>query len=115
MLAKINRLRKNKDIQKVFEKGRILKQDLLILKILYNDLDESRFAFIASKKFSKKAVIRNKIKRKLREAVYFNLKKIQKGVDVVAIASPGLEIKDFKEIKEIVSKLFKKAKIINNK
>lgn len=115
MLAKINRLRKNKDIQKVFEKGRIFKQDLLILKILSNDLDESRLAFVVSKKFSKKAVTRNKIKRKLREAVYFNLKKTQKGVDLVVIASPGLEAKDFEEMKEMVSKLFKKAKIINNK
>lgn len=115
MLAKINRLKKNKDIQKVFEKGRIFKQDLLILKILPNDLDESRFAFVVSKKFSKKAVARNKIKRKLREAVYSNLKKIQKGADLIVIASPGLEAKDFKEIKEIISKLFKKAKIINNK
>ncbi len=115
MLAKINRLKKNKDIQKVFEKGRIFKQDLLILKILSNDLNESRFTFVVSKKFSKKAVTRNKIKRKLREIVYLNLKKIQKGVDVIIIASPGLELKDFKEIKEMISKLFKKAKIINNK
>ena len=114
MLAKINRLRKNKDIQKVFEKGRIFKKDLLILKILSNDLDESRFAFVVSKKFSKKAVDRNKIKRKLREAVCLNLKKIQKGVDIIVIASPGLAVKDFKEIKEILGKLFKKAKIINN-
>ena len=114
MLANINRLRKNKDIQKVFEKGRIFKKDLLILKILSNNLDESRFAFVISKKFSKKAVNRNKMKRKLRESVYSNLKKIQKGVDVVVIASPGLETKDFEEIKETVSNLFKKAKIINN-
>lgn len=115
MLAKINRLRKNKDIQKVFEKGRAFKQDLLILKILPNDLDKSRFAFIVSKKFSKKAVDRNKIKRKLREAVYSNLKKNQNGTDIIVIANPGLEVKNFKEIKEIISNLFKKAKIINNK
>ena len=115
MLAKINRLRKNKDIQKVFEKGRIFKQDFLILKILPNDLYESRFAFIVSKKFSKKAVTRNKIKRRIREIVYSNLKKIQEGIDVIVIASPGLESKDFKEIKETINNLFKKAKIINNK
>lgn len=115
MLAKINRLRKNKDIQKVFEKGRTFKQDFLILKILSNDLDESRFAFVISKKFSKKAVTRNKIKRKLREAVYLSLKKIQKGIDLIVIASPGLETKDFEKTKETINKLFKKAKIINNK
>lgn len=77
-----------------------------------NNLTEKRFAFIVSRKISKKATLRNKIKRRLREMVKLKLETIEEGIDVVLIALPGLEKKDFYQTKEIVNKLFKKAKIL---
>ncbi|GAI32984.1 unnamed protein product, partial [marine sediment metagenome] len=62
MLNKRNRLKKKKDFDKVFKQGQGFKQDFLYLKIRKNNLKSSRFGFVVSKKFSKKAVIRNKIK-----------------------------------------------------
>ena len=112
MLPKENRLKKNKDFKKVFKDGKGFKEDFLVLKKAKNNLEISRFGFAVSKTFFKKATLRNKIKRRLREAVRIRLNEIKKGIDVVIIASPGLETKDFREIKEIVNKLFKKAKII---
>lgn len=112
MLLKENRLKKNKDFKKVFKEGKGFKEDFLVLKKAKNNLKISRFGFAVSKTFFKKATLRNKIKRKLRESVRIKLNEIKKGIDVVIIASPGLETKDFREIKEIVNKLFKKAKII---
>ena len=112
MLPKENRLKKNKDFKKVFKEGKGFKEDFLVLKKAKNNLKISRFGFVVSKTFFKKATLRNKIKRKLRESVRIKLNEIKKGIDGVVIASPGLEAKDFREIKEIVNKLFKKAKII---
>lgn len=112
MLLKENRLKKNKDFKKVFKEGKGFKEDFLVLKKAKNNLKISRFGFVVSKTFFKKATLRNKIKRKLRESVRIKLNEIKKGIDGVVIASPGLETKDFREIKEIVNKLFKKAKII---
>jgi len=112
MLPKENRLKKNKDFEKVFKEGKGFKEDLLVLKKVKNNLKNSRFGFVVSKTFFKKATLRNKIKRRLRELVRIKLNEIKKGIDVVIIAKPGLETKDFQEIKEIVNKLFKKAKII---
>jgi len=112
MLPKENRLKKNKDFEKVFKEGKGFKEDLLVLKKVKNNLKSSRFGFVVSKTFFKKASLRNKIKRRLRELVRIKLNEIKKGIDVVIIAKPGLETKDFQEIKEIVNKLFKKAKII---
>ena len=112
MLPKENRLKKNKDFEKVFKEGKGFKEDLLVLKKVKNNLKSSRFGFVVSKTFFKKATLRNKIKRRLRELVRIKLNEIKKGIDVVIIAKPGLETKDFQEIKEIVNKLFKKAKII---
>lgn len=110
MLPKKNRLKK-KDFEKVFKTGRGLKEDFLFLKTVKNNLKESRFGFIIPQKISKKAALRNKIKRRLRELVRIKLPKIKKGVDVILVANPGLEVKDFWEIEDILNKIFKKAKL----
>lgn len=112
MLAKINRLKKRKDFKLVFKKGKGFKEDFLVLKRIKNNLKRTRFGFIVGRKISKKATTRNKIKRRLRGLVRIRLGKVKTGFDVVLIAQPGLENKDFWEIEEIISKLFNKAKII---
>ena len=111
MLTKANRLNNKKDIEGVLKKGRGFKEDFLILKTAKNNLNKTRFAFIVSSKVSSKATVRNKIKRKLSELVRIKLKKIKSGTDNILIASPGLEIKDFWEMEEIMTQLFKKAKL----
>ena len=112
MLPPINRLRKEKDFEKLFKKGKSFRNNFLILKIAQNNLKESRFGFIISKKVSKKAILRNKIKRRLRDIIRQNIKDIKKGIDVVLIILPGLEKKNFLEIKEILNTLFKKAGLV---
>jgi ribonuclease P protein component len=67
MLLKENRLKKKKDFERVFSQGRNLKGDFLFFKTINNKLEDNRIGFIVSKKVSKKAVERNKIKRRLRE------------------------------------------------
>ena len=95
MLPKENRLKKKKDFEEVFEKGKGYKEDFVYLKIRKNKLKLSRFGFIVSKKFSKKAVVRNKIKRKLRESIRTKLPRIKKGIDGVITIIPGLKVYDF--------------------
>lgn len=112
MLPEINRLKKKKDFERVFQKGKKFITDALFLKKLKNNLSYSRFGLIVTTKVSKKAVLRNKLKRRLRNLVYKKLEKIRKGIDVVLIALPGLENKTFKELEEILDQLFQKAKII---
>lgn len=112
MLPKENRLKKGKDFESVFREGKGFKENFLFLKILENNLNKTRFGFIVSQKVSKKAALRNKTKRKLREAVREKLKEVKKGIDGILVASPGLEKKDFWEIKESIDNIFKKAGII---
>ena len=110
MLPKVNRLRKKKDIEGVFKKGKRFKEDFLILKTTKNTLSQTRFGFIVSRRVSKKATLRNKVKRRLREMVGKKAKKLKKGLDILLVACPGLETKDFWEIDEALNKLFEKAK-----
>ena len=112
MLPKTNRLKKKKDFERVFKKGRGFKEDFLYLKIIKNGLKTSRFAFVVSKDFSKKAVLRNKLKRSLSELTRLKLSEIKKGVDGVVVVLSGFQIMDFWEMEKIIQKLYKKAKII---
>jgi ribonuclease P protein component len=110
MLSKKNRLKRKKDIEGVFKRGKGFKEDFLILKVAKNNFKNSRFALVVSQKISKKATLRNKIRRKMSETVRLKIKRVKKGMDLVLIATPGLEEKDFWEINEIINKLFQKAK-----
>lgn len=112
MLAKINRLKKGLDFERTFKKGKKFKEDFLILVTAKSSTDRTRFGFIVSQKVSKKAAVRNKIKRRFRELCRRRLKEIKKGLDIIIIAAPGLEVKDFWEVEEIINKLFKRAKCL---
>lgn len=112
MRAKENRLKKKKDFALVFKKGQGVKEDLLVLKFLPNQLKNSRLGIIVSQKVSKKATSRNKIKRRLKNLIQIKMPNIKKKVDIVIITLPGLGKKDFWETEKIVNKLFQKAKLI---
>ena len=60
-----NRLAKKKDIEYVFKNGRRLTTTSFRLFFCPNDLPYSRFAFSISKKVSKKAVMRNRLRRRV--------------------------------------------------
>ncbi len=108
MLPKINRLTKKKDFEVVFKLGKSVKDGFLLYKTMQNQLPQSRFGFVVSKKISSKAVIRNKIKRRLRQAVENHFKEYKTPFDVVVIALSGIEKKEFLELEEKVAKFLNK-------
>lgn len=111
MLPKINRIRKKKDFEIIFRNSKSFKSDLFIFRIIGNNLGLNRFGFVASQKISKKATVRNKVKRRLSEAIKVEIKNIKIGTDLVIIALPGIEKKEFFEIKESVHNALSKLKL----
>lgn len=112
MLPKINRIKKKKDFELIFKKARSLKHKFLILKIARNNLNLNRFGFVVSLKVSKRAVVRNKIRRRLSESIKAEEKNIKIGTDAVLIALAGIEKQEFSEIKEMVYGALYKASAI---
>ncbi|MDD2732050.1 MAG: ribonuclease P protein component [Candidatus Pacebacteria bacterium] len=115
MLPKLNRLKRIKDFEEVFKKGQGYKEDFIYLKINRNNLKSTRFGFIVSKKFSKKAVMRNSLRRKISEIISNRLDGIKKGFDCIMIIRPGLKINDFWELDKRIDILFKKANLFKSK
>ncbi|MDP3882971.1 MAG: ribonuclease P protein component [Candidatus Staskawiczbacteria bacterium] len=111
MLPKINRIKKKKDFEFIFRNGVSFKNSCLILKVVKNNLDYSRFGFVVSGKVSKKAVDRNKIRRRLSEIVKKEV--IKAGLDLVFISLSSAKGKSFSELKKETQTILIKAKALN--
>ena len=77
-----------------------------------NDLPYSRFGFIVSLAVSKKAVARNKLRRKLHEITRSLFSFLPSGYDCVIRAYPGADTLTYREIHNNVLFLLKKAGLI---
>ncbi len=108
MLPKSHRLKKKKEIERVFQKGRVYRENFILFKFIENDLKKSRFCFIVSQKVSKKAVVRNKIRRWMSEATRGKIKELKKEIDGIFIALPGIENENFFVVKKAIENLLMK-------
>ncbi len=111
MLAKQYRLSKEKDFEKVFKRGRANYTGQIGVKTIANQFRHNRFGIIVSAKVSKKATERNRIKRRIRQALRQLDKKLIGGYDVVIIALPGLLNLDYQAVKGGLERVFIKLKL----
>lgn len=109
MLPQKNRLKTDRDFKKVFSEGKASESDLIKIRFLKNFKKYSRFGFIISNTFESKAVSRNLIKRRLRAAVYFLLKNIKPGFDIIIWPKAALK----KSTYQLILNNFKNT-LINN-
>jgi len=112
MLAKANRLTKQKDIENVLKKGKTKFAKSLGVKYIKNDLYITRTAFIVSTKISKKATKRNRLKRKLREIIRQEAQKIKKGYDFIVLTKKEALEQEYKELEKELKGLLKTIKLI---
>jgi ribonuclease P protein component len=108
MFKKENRLTKQKDFDNVFKKGRSVFNKILGLKFIANDLNINRFGVIVSNKISKKAVERNKIKRRIREVLQKEDPILKQGYDVVVIALAEVKDKKYQDLEQILKEKLSK-------
>lgn len=104
------RLRHNSDFQRVRQHGKSHASPLMVLAFLQNELDHSRFGFVVSKRLGR-AVRRNKIKRRMREATRLRLPRIKPGFDVVFIARQPVGQASYAMIERELELLLKKGQL----
>jgi ribonuclease P protein component len=100
------RLRSRRDFAAVYQRGRSWSNQVLAIRVLPNSLPRSRFGFAVGKRVGS-AVTRNKVKRRLREAVRA-LGSIG-GWDVVVIARPMAAETDYAGLRRALTSLFRRA------
>lgn len=107
-----HRLKKNEHFQAVFQRGTSAANKQFVL---YSAKQEVQAAFRVGISVSKKignAVIRNRVKRFIREAVARLEASIPQGLDLVIIARPGVEQMSLETIEQSLLHVMKRAKVI---
>jgi ribonuclease P protein component len=104
------RLRANADFQRLRRQGRALTHPLLVLLTQPNGLQHSRMGFAVGRRIGK-AVVRNRIKRRMREAVRvrFQQGEIAAGWDVLFIARRPAREASFHQVDEAIGLLLRRA------
>jgi ribonuclease P protein component len=107
------RLRANTDIQRIRQKGRSVANPMLVLLQSRNAEDHTRFGFAVGKRIGG-AVVRNKVKRRLREhlRLMWQAGQIRAGVDVLVIARDKASDASYATLSRALDDLLKRSGLL---
>jgi len=104
-----DRLRKHADFDRVYRNGRRLFSAHMTVFFLGSDQGPARVGFTITRALGK-AVERNRLRRRLREAARLNLGKVGNAVDVVIHPKKSALAADFAELREEIARAFEKIR-----
>jgi ribonuclease P protein component len=114
------RLRRRQDFQKVYQQGKRHQQVHLTLRSLRHlpdrtreNLPATRFGISVSQKVSKKAVVRNLLKRQVKAALRQLLPRIASGWSVVIGVRPSAQGCEYVEILRELEQLLAAAEVLD--
>lgn len=108
-MKKRERLRARKDFVTVYRRGRAWANQFLVLRALPSDLPHHRCGFVVSKRVGK-AVVRNRLKRRLREALRPLI--VQPGWDLILLARPPAAGASYHELRQAIVNLLSRARLL---
>jgi ribonuclease P protein component len=94
----------------VYKSGKAWVNNLLVMKVLPNERDCSRYGFSVTKNVGK-AVVRNRVKRLLKDIC--RVTPVKPGWDIVLIARPQSVTADYHRLEEAVETLLSRANLTN--
>lgn len=120
-LPKVNRLKNRHEFQTLFREGNRLKSSHLTLRALRLQTPlgiitgATRIGISISTKVSKRAVIRNRIKRQIRAAFRSLLPQIAPGWSLVVVVQPQAVLSkcDYQQFLQELKQLLAKAEVMN--
>ncbi len=109
MLPSKNRLKKKINFARIEIDGKLIQSSSFGVGVFNRkDSEPSRFGFIISTKISKRAVVRNKIKRIMSEVIRKNIESFKKGYDVVFLIKPSVAKTEKKVLEKETYEIFAK-------
>ena len=113
MLSKKYRFHSRGGVRYTYQNGKTIRGSKISLVFANNSRNKRRYAVVVSKKVLKSAVGRNRIRRRVYEAIRIELPKIEKPVDCIFIIySKEILDMDFKVIQKTIRDLLKEASIL---
>ena len=110
--ARDRRLHLRADFDRVFQRGRHNSGRLIAVRSAPNDRAQSRYAYAISKRVGK-AVVRNKARRRLREAL--RSLAVREGFDIVITVRPPAAQASFQELKAELARLLQRGRLLDER
>ena len=113
MISRKNRFHGRASIQRLYKNGKLVRCASMSLRYAPNPRrDQYRLAIVVSRKVSKSAVVRNRIRRRLYENVRILSASLPTPQDLmIVVFDEGIAERPVSELSEEVARLFKKAKL----
>lgn len=111
MIKKENRLKKRKQFAYLFKNGKHISDEFVSLVYIALKTKNFKVGYSVSKKVGK-AVVRNKIKRRLKECVLSFSDQIKNQYYIIVVAKPKIVDLKFENLKTNLNNLFKKAELL---
>ena len=113
MLKKINRLKKRYQFSYVYKYGEHVSGNYIVLYFTTSKTKTMKVGFAVTKKVGH-AVVRNKIRRRLREIVKKQLPNLKQNYNIIVVAKDGITDFDFSYLESEFVGLLKKAELIKD-
>lgn len=115
-MRKKYRLRANSDFERIRREGSTWLHPLLVMSVLPSEQEHSRFGFAVGRRTGK-AVKRNQIKRRMREAVRLRMQRdeIAAGWDIVFIARRPIRDASYHQVDHAIGLLLRRAKLVSGR
>jgi ribonuclease P protein component len=112
MLTKTLRMKRNTQFSYVFKKGQMFKAKGLMMIVAPKRYKTQKIGLVVTKKIGK-SVVRNHVKRLIRESIRVHLSLISPTLDLIIVARQGVESATFQEINKTILELLKKSNALN--
>jgi len=99
-------LKKNRDFQNVYKKGKSYANRYLVMYVLKNDTERNRLGISVSKKVGN-SVIRHHVTRLIRESYRLSEEHFRCGYDIVVIARTSAKDKNYHDVESALIHLGK--------
>ena len=113
-MSKLVTLRKNSEFLRVYGRGKSRANPMLIMYVHENGMDYNRIGISVNKKVGK-SVVRNRVKRLIKEAYRKYADTVRKGYDLIVVARKDTANTEYRDIEKWMKDLLIRHKLLEKR